>query len=100
MTQPWAGLNATEEFVEATPTETDAIDDILGKEVPPELPDIILKAADLTKYDVQKVDYSGAQVWKVPTTKNNIRSIISRLHRRNCKDFGITFITCYLKNEQ
>lgn len=86
MKQPWTDTNATEEFVEATPTEPDAIDEILGKDETPEIPDIILKAVDLAKNDVEKVDYSGAQLWKVTTNKSNIRIIISRLHRRNCKD--------------
>ncbi|XP_026321179.1 carboxypeptidase B-like [Hyposmocoma kahamanoa] len=81
--QPWADQNTTDKVVEATPTEKDVIDDILGEEVPTELSDIILKAADLTKNDVEKVDYTGAQVWKVATNKTNIRVIISRLHRRN-----------------
>lgn len=93
MKQPWADKNETQEFLEATPTEKDAIDDILGEEVPPELPDVILKSADLTKTDVEKVDYTGAQVWKVPTNRTNIRSIISRLHRRNCKDLSIILNT-------
>lgn len=98
MKQPWADQNATEEFLDATSTEKDAIDDILGEELPPELPNIILKAADLATNDVQKVDYTGAQVWKVTTNKTSIRNIIFRLHRRNCKDFSIMLITnCNLK---
>lgn len=98
MKQPWADKNATDEFLETTSTEKDAIDDILGAEVPPELPEVILKSVDLTKNDVEKVDYTGAQVWKVSTNKTNIRIILSRLHRRHCKDFSIILITnWYLK---
>lgn len=95
MKQPWADQNATEEILDVSPTEKDAIDDILGEEVPPELPDVLLKTADLTKNDVEKVDYTGAQIWKVSTNKTNIRIIISRLHRRNCKDLGKMLITKY-----
>lgn len=33
----------------------------------------------------QKVDYSGAQVWKVSTKKTGTRATIGRLRRRNRK---------------
>lgn len=98
MKQPWTEQNATEKYPEATSTEKDAIDDILGEELPPEVPGVILKAAELATNDIQKVDYTGAQVWKVTTNETDIRYIISRLRRRHCKDFSITAITKrYLK---
>ncbi|KAI8439586.1 hypothetical protein MSG28_013313 [Choristoneura fumiferana] len=43
---------------------------------------LILKAADLTKNEV-KIDYTGAQVWKISTNKTGIRPILTRLRRRN-----------------
>lgn len=39
-----------------------------------------------------KVDYTGAQVWKVSTQRISVRGVISRLSRRNCK------ITIYLSH--
>ncbi|KAJ2945718.1 hypothetical protein O0L34_g559 [Tuta absoluta] len=53
------------------------------EDAPEENPEIIPKVADLTRDNVEKVDYSGAQVWKIPTSKTGVRSIISRLRRRN-----------------
>jgi hypothetical protein len=35
--------------------------------------------------NAEKVDYSGAQVWKVSTDKSGVRQIITRLRRRNRK---------------
>lgn len=44
----------------------------------------ILKAADLAKNEV-KIDYTGAQVWKISTNKTGIRPILTRLRRRHRK---------------
>ncbi|XP_050682282.1 carboxypeptidase B-like [Leptidea sinapis] len=42
-------------------------------------PKIIARAEEIES----KVDYSGTQLWKVPTDKNNARVVIGRLRRRN-----------------
>ncbi|XP_049875752.1 carboxypeptidase B-like [Pectinophora gossypiella] len=68
--------NVTDTTEDAVPAESE-LEDAPPEEV------LITKAADLTKNDVQKVDYSGAQVWKVPTDKTGVKNIISRLRRRN-----------------
>ncbi|CAH0400952.1 unnamed protein product [Chilo suppressalis] len=47
-------------------------------------PDIVAtKAVSENNEKPQKVDYTGAQVWKVPTDKTGVRVVLSRLRRRN-----------------
>ncbi|CAH0725651.1 unnamed protein product, partial [Brenthis ino] len=41
---------------------------------------ILAKAADLSD---TKVDYTGAQLWKVSTERSGVRSVLGRLRRRN-----------------
>ncbi|CAK1555706.1 unnamed protein product [Leptosia nina] len=45
------------------------------------IPEIISRAAEAEAEN--KVDYSGAQVWKVSTEKNGVRAVIGLLRRRN-----------------
>ncbi|KAG6445081.1 hypothetical protein O3G_MSEX003712 [Manduca sexta] len=44
---------------------------------------VIIGKAIQPKTDIQRVDYSGAQIWKVSTEKSGSRAVISRLRRRN-----------------
>lgn len=66
-------------------TETDLADASVE-----ESPAIIPKAADLTRNEVTKVDYSGAQLWKVSTNKTGVRVLLARLRRRNRKKYTDT----------
>ncbi|XP_047535633.1 carboxypeptidase B-like [Vanessa atalanta] len=60
------------DFKEGTPVE-------FGDEIEEEIA-ILAKAAEVTD---TKVDYSGAQVWKVSTEKTGVRATLGRLRRRN-----------------
>ncbi|XP_048480767.1 carboxypeptidase B isoform X2 [Plutella xylostella] len=44
---------------------------------------VITKEVDLTKDEITKVDYSGAQVWKIQTNKRSVVAVVGRLRRRN-----------------
>lgn len=46
---------------------------------------VITKEVDLTKDEITKVDYSGAQVWKIQTNKRSVVAVVGRLRRRNRK---------------
>lgn len=59
-------------------------DDPVAVEEPTD-PASLLKAALLGKEEPEKVDYSGAQLWKVSTEKSSVRGVLVRLRRRNCK---------------
>ncbi|XP_063386543.1 carboxypeptidase B-like isoform X1 [Cydia fagiglandana] len=63
---------------EAAPTETDHVDPVIEEEPAVLIP----KTGDLSKNEV-KVDYSGAQVWKISTNRTGVRAVITRLRRRN-----------------
>ncbi|XP_063365425.1 carboxypeptidase B-like isoform X1 [Cydia amplana] len=64
---------------DVAPKETDPVIDPVIEEEPAV---IIPKIGDLTKNEV-KVDYSGAQVWKISTNRTGVRAVITRLRRRN-----------------
>lgn len=47
--------------------------------------DSVLPKVANPKNEVERVDYTGAQVWKVSTEKTGIRPLLRTLRRRNCE---------------
>ncbi|XP_039756453.1 carboxypeptidase B-like [Pararge aegeria] len=72
LTVPTEAYTSTTELVEETPPN---VKDELEEEIT-----ILARAAEAGNV---KVDYSGAQLWKVSTEKNGVRVILGRLKRRN-----------------
>nr|USU81839.1 M14 metal carboxypeptidase 8 [Antheraea pernyi] len=62
-----------EEFSTDDPLEPQVIDDTI----------VIAPKLIEPREELQKVDYSGAQIWKVSTKKTGTRATIGRLRRRN-----------------
>lgn len=54
-------------------------------EIPGEIKEEISSLARAAENDDTKVDYSGAQLWKVSTEKTGVRATLGRLRRRNRK---------------
>lgn len=77
---------ATEEIYTSDPVEDVeySTDDPAAIEEPSN-PASILKSALLGKAEPERVDYSGAQLWKVSTEQSSVRATLLRLRRRNCK---------------
>lgn len=82
------GTEATEELSTADPIEEAeyTTDDPLAEEDSANEPVSVLKAAQLGREEPERVDYSGAQVWKVSTEKTGVRATLGRLRRRNRKN--------------
>lgn len=47
--------------------------------------DALPKDANVKNEVPQKVDYTGAQVWKVNVEKSGARQLLRSLRRKNCK---------------
>ncbi|XP_045775011.1 carboxypeptidase B-like [Maniola jurtina] len=69
---PTEAYTSTSEFVEEAPSE---VKDDEEEEIT-----ILARTAEKSN---SKVDYSGAQLWKVSTERNGVRVILGRLRRRN-----------------
>ncbi|XP_038222553.1 zinc carboxypeptidase A 1-like isoform X2 [Zerene cesonia] len=76
--EPGKDVETTEDPVNANTDELAAKN---VDEIKEEIPKIIQRAAADDKDD--KVDYTGAQVWKVSTENSGVRLILGRLRRRN-----------------
>nr|XP_013189801.1 unnamed protein product [Amyelois transitella] len=69
------GQHLAETVKKTEPEDSENEDDVSA--------DIISKCLIEAKDDFQKVDYTGAQLWKVSTEKNGWRVVLNRLRRRN-----------------
>ncbi|XP_047992018.1 carboxypeptidase A1-like [Leguminivora glycinivorella] len=70
---------------ESEPTKTESQEAAVAPADPviEEQPAVLIpKIGDVTKNEV-RVDYTGAQVWKISTNRTGVRGIITRLRRRN-----------------